>query len=372
LLQAALVGGLLLAQAFSLDAATREAEWKKVDDAIRKGLPKTAIEALEPIIAAALKDRAYGEAAKAIARKIVLEGNIQGNKPEEKIVRLEAAIAAAPKEILPLLQTILADWYWQYFQNNRWRFMRRSATAEAPGRDFTTWDLPRLFAEIDKQFSRALADAGTLQRTPVTAFNDLLTPGTVPDSWRPTLYDFIVAEALKFYSSGEQAAAKPQDAFELTADQPVYGVAPLFGTADEFIAGKLERRADESSVEKAFFLHRDRLRFHRADTDPSAYLDADLARLAWAYNTAVGDGKAARYKNALRAFVDRWADNESSAMALAAWANVVQSEGDRVEAHRLAERGRKAFPNSLGGRMCQNVIAAIEAKSASLDTERVW
>src|SRR5215468_351854 len=97
LLQAALVGGLLLAQAFSLDAATREAEWKKVDDAIRKGLPKTAIEALEPIIAAALKDRAYGEAAKAIARKIVLEGNIQGNKPEEKIVRLEAAIASAPK-----------------------------------------------------------------------------------------------------------------------------------------------------------------------------------------------------------------------------------------------------------------------------------
>ena len=29
--------------------------------------------------------------------------------------------------------------------------------AEAPGKDFTTWDLPRLFAEIDKRFSEALS-----------------------------------------------------------------------------------------------------------------------------------------------------------------------------------------------------------------------
>ena len=119
-------------------AAAREGEWKKVEEAIQKGLPKTAIEALDPIIQGAVKDKAYGEAAKAIARKIVLEGTIQGNKPEEKITRLEAEIAKAPPQLAPLLNTILANWYWHYFQNNRWRFMRRTATAQAPGSDFTT------------------------------------------------------------------------------------------------------------------------------------------------------------------------------------------------------------------------------------------
>src|SRR5688572_14045505 len=79
-------------------AAPRDAQWKKVDEAIQRGLPKTAIAELEPIIRAALRDKAWGEAAKAIARKLVLEGNIQGNKPEEKITRLEAEIAKAPKE----------------------------------------------------------------------------------------------------------------------------------------------------------------------------------------------------------------------------------------------------------------------------------
>src|SRR5580704_13186198 len=62
--------------------------WQKVDEAVKKGLPKTAIEHLNPILARALRDRAYPEAVKAISRKVALEGIIQGNKPEEKITRM--------------------------------------------------------------------------------------------------------------------------------------------------------------------------------------------------------------------------------------------------------------------------------------------
>src|SRR5204863_7701810 len=147
---------LLNTAVLSVAAGPRDAEWKKVQDAIQKGLPKTAITNLEPIIQGALKDKAYAEAVKAIGQRIALEGNIQGNKPEEKITRLEAEIAKAPKEMVPVLDTLLADWYWHYFQQNKWRFMQRTATAQQPGKDFTTWDLPRLFAEIDKQFQNAL------------------------------------------------------------------------------------------------------------------------------------------------------------------------------------------------------------------------
>jgi len=43
---------------FSLQASPRDAQWKQVEEAIRKGLPKTAITNLEPIIQSALKDRA--------------------------------------------------------------------------------------------------------------------------------------------------------------------------------------------------------------------------------------------------------------------------------------------------------------------------
>src|SRR5690349_1594532 len=135
--------GLLLLCSTAL-AGPRDAQWKKVEDAIKQGLPKSAITNLEPIIQGALKDKAYAEAVKAIGRKIALEGNIQGNKPEEKITRLEAEIAKVPKEMVPIMDTLLAHWYWEYYQQNRWRFMQRTMTAQVPGKDFTTWDLPRL------------------------------------------------------------------------------------------------------------------------------------------------------------------------------------------------------------------------------------
>src|ERR1017187_2299562 len=197
---------LIMAAYFSASAGPRDDLWRQVNEAVQKGQPKTAITNLEPIIAGALKDKAYAEATKAIAKKIALEGNIEGNKPEEKIVRLEAEIARAPKEMVPVLDTVLAHWYWQYFQQNRWRFMQRTATAQAPGKDFTTWDLPRLFTEIDRQFQKALAAERILKATPISAWDDLIEKGTMPDSDQPTLYDFIAHEALEFYMSGEQAA----------------------------------------------------------------------------------------------------------------------------------------------------------------------
>ena len=56
---------LMVSTHLSLRAAPRDDLWRQVNEAVQKGLPKTAITNLEPIIAGALKDKAYAEAAKA-------------------------------------------------------------------------------------------------------------------------------------------------------------------------------------------------------------------------------------------------------------------------------------------------------------------
>src|ERR1035438_6578018 len=349
-------------------AGPRDAQWKQVETAIQKGLPKTAITNLEPIIQGALKDKAYAEAVKAIGQKIALEGNIQGNKPEEKITRLEAEIAKSPKEMVPLMDTLLAEWYWQYFQQNRWRFMQRTATASQPGKDFTTWDLPRLFAEIDKQFQKALAAEKILKATPISAWDGLLQKGTTPDSYRPTLYDFIAYQALQFYTSSEQAAAKPQDAFELSAD------SPILDSADKFIGWQPAAGSDTDSPElKAIRLYQALLSFHRNDpAPPLAFAHADLERLTWGWNAAFGEEKNARYKAALESFIRTYADFDISSLAVERQARVLQQEGDLVGARKLALRGVELFPQSPGGKLCRNLLSEIEAKSATITTERVW
>ena len=362
----------LVLTCLDLTAASRDAAWKAVQDAIDKGLPKTAIEELEPIIKGALEDEAYGEATKAIARKIVLEGTIEGNKPEEKIVRMEDEISGAPAAMIPLLNTIQAHWYWHYFRQNRWRFIQRTATAEAPGEDFTTWDLPRLFARIDDHFTAALQAAPRLKEIPVSTFDELLEKGTLPDNYRPTLYDFIAHEALSFYTSGEQAAALPQDAYVLSAESPVLGSTRAFLDWRPMELAMAGGGDTNSPVLKAIGIYQDLLAFHENDEDQTAFLDVDLQRLNYGYNTAFGEIKNERYRSALERFVSSWPSHPLSALALHQWAQVVHGEDNLVEAHELATRGAESHPDSPGGKLCRNLVESIEARSIDLFTERVW
>src|SRR5262245_2614784 len=350
----------------SVLAAPRDALWKEVEDAVNKGLPKTAIEKLQPIIDAAVKEKKYAEAIKGIGKRIALEGNIQGNKPEEKITRMRTEIDKAPAEMKPVLEAIVANWYWHYFQQNRWRFMQRTQTAAPPGNDFTTWDLPRILAEIDKQFQKVLASADVLKKIPVADYNDLLEKGTMADSYRPTLYDFLAYNALEFYAAGEQAASRQQDSFDLLA------ASPIFADVAEFLEWKPETEDEDSKTLKAIRLYQDLIRFHQKDDDRSALLDADLARLEFGNNKAFGEEKTARFKAALRRFADKFADHEISARALHDLAVAVQGEGDLVEARKIAQEGMGRHANSVGARLCYNLIQQIESRQSQVATERVW
>jgi hypothetical protein len=347
-------------------AGTRDALWTQVQDAINKGLPQTAIKLLDEIIPGALADQAWAEATKAICLKIDQNGIIQGGKAEEMIVQLQAEIAAAQEPMKPVMEAVLGHWYWQYFQQNRWRFLQRTQTAEPPGADITTWDLATILAEIDRHFTLALEAEAALKATPIGVWDFLIEKGTVPDTYRPTLYDFLVFEALSFYNSGEQAGALPQDTFEIMAD------SPIFAPAAEFLAWQPQTSDTGSAKFKAIRLYQALLSFHQNDGDKTAFIDADLERLVFGNNQAVGPEKSDLYKAALERFTNEWKGNEIAARALYEWANVEYGQGNNLKAHTLAGQGWDQYPASVGGIQCYNLIQQIEAKSATITTERVW
>ena len=355
--------GLMATFAF---AGIRDEQWTKVNAAIGKGLPATAITELAPILQGALTDRAFGEAVKAISLRIALEGAIQGNKPEEKITRMQAEVTKAPPEMKPALECILAQWYWHYFQRNRWRFMQRTQAGSGSGEDLTTWDLPRILAEVDTHFTAALASADFLKTTPVATFEEVLEKGSVPDTYRPTMYDFLAHNALAFYTAGEQAGAKAEDSFELDGD------GPIFLPREAFVAWKPETTDAPSPTFKAVRLFQELLSFHAMDKDGSALADVDLLRLEYGNNRAVGEEKGRHYRAALTRFAEEWSPHEVSARAFAALAGALQGESAFVAARGVAERGLETFPNSAGAASCLNIIKKIEQKSASIRTERVW
>jgi len=343
----------------------RDAQWKEVEEAQAKDQPQTVAEKLRPIQAAAFAEKAWGEGTKALAMRLVLEGRIEGG-PNAAIKKLDAEIGSAPAEARPILRALQARWFFAYYRQNQWRFMRRSATAQPPGDDFETWDLPRILAEIDKRFQESLADKDALRKVPVDAFGDLFKKGELGDAYRPTLYDFIAHTALEFYSMEVVSAAKPTDAFAIDP------AAPALGTVQEFRAWKPESTDVDSPKLRALHLYQELLAFHADDKDRSAFLHCDLERIRWAGQAAAGDNKAQRFDTALRAFIETNAKDPVSADARQDVAQTLREARKSKEAHAMAKAGADAFPGHAFGKLCANIVKELESKDLNVRTESNW
>src|SRR5262249_182562 len=148
--------------------------------------------------------------------------------------------------------------------------------------------------------------------------------------------------------------------------------SPVFGLVEEFLRWQPQTSDTDSRTLKGIKLYQELLRFHQDEADRSAFLDADLDRLTFGYNKAFGEQKNARYKAALQAFAEPNAQQERSGLARSRWTAVLQTDGDLVEARRVAQDGARAFPNSPGGQLCANAVKDIEAPSYQIVTERAW
>ncbi len=341
-----------------------DAIWKQVEAAQNKGLPQTAIKHIDRILEITQRERRHGEWLKALSQKIMLEGLIQGNKPEEKVLRLKAEFDKADPNTRPLLKTILAQWYWHYYSRNHWRFIGRTQTQEMDEKDFTTWDLKKIFSEIDGLYQEVLREKELLSKIPVSDFKDFLEPGTMPLEIRPTLYDFIAHEAINFYTSAEQAAAKPEDAFEIEA------ASDAFGPLTEFLAYQPATEDTGSSKYKAIRLYQSLLAMHLGRRNSEALADLDLMRLQYVKNNGFGEDKNRIYMQRLEEAIGRYGQTQAAGMAYYLLARAWGEEGDLVKAHGLASEGQKRYPKTFGGQSCQAYINEIENKTLTLTGER--
>ena len=360
----------------------RAAQWQAVQKALDEGKPKTALEALAGVEQAAIAAGAWAEAARAIATRVLAETGDRPADDPERVIRLAAATAQAPAATRGVLEAIRANWTWGFYQQNQWRYQQRTQGG-ADGGDLATiaeWDLPTIVQEIRTRFAAAVGAAGSpertaLQRLPVAEWDALIAKGSMPDAWRPTVWDVVARDALEFAASGERGLMAPEDVFELDV------ASPALGTLEEFLAWRPEADAavtdEDSPLIEAAALYRGLLEFHldavnRGNADPAALLAADLDRILWAGNAAVGDGLEDRKEKALRAFIELAGGHETAALAALHLASLVQGQGDIVAAREIAAQAAAAHPKSPGGVQCANLVAQIESKELSLATERAW
>ena len=348
----------------SLAAGNTEDLWKKVSEAENNGLPQTAIDALKEIYKNASADNRQAEALKALLKHIVLDSNIKGNKAEEKVKFLKEEIEKADERMRPIMRTVLAQWYWHYFSNNRYRFINRTQTAGLNESDFTTWDLAKLFNEISGLYQQVLKDEEQLKKIPLSEYDQILEKGNLDAKLVPTVYDFVCLKALEFYESGEQAGAAPSDAFEFDASTAVFEEYSKF-------AEYSPATTDTGSVKLiAVKIYQGLLKFHAGDGDKDAFVDAEIRRLRYVKNTATGENKTDIYMKRLGELAAEYKSSGISALASFYIAEELYNKGEYVKALQIAEEAVKAHPGSDGATNCSVLINNIKERSYSLNAER--
>ncbi|HEX8515291.1 MAG TPA: alpha-2-macroglobulin family protein [Bacteroidia bacterium] len=375
-------GGMQQALLIFPKGSTYEKEWRKVDSLQEKGLIKSAHEVVTGIYNKAKSENNSSQFVKAVIHRMKFEQQMEEYSLEKALTRLNEEAAEAQFPVKPVLHSMIAESYWQYYQNNRWKFYNRSTTVNFDNSDITTWDLKSIFDKVIKNYQASLLNSDSLKRTPLNIYDDVLVKYDESRKFRPTLYDFLAHRAIDFYMNEEPDITRPAYKFELNSES-------YFWNQDDFAKMKIESRDTLSLKYYAIKNMQELIAFHADDKDPQALIDIDLKRLAFVKNKSVSEIKDSLYLQALKDLEAKFSAHQASAQVNAKIANVYFEKGNQYnpltdgdlpsersvkwmykKALELCEATMAKYPKSDGAADCNALAARIKEHSLQFTCEK--
>ncbi len=333
--------------------------WNEVEKLEQDGLPKSALQVVEDIAKKAKVDNNSPQIVKSLMYKsnfvLTLEEDAQLNIVND----FKEEIAKSKFPTKNILESVLANLYWQYFQQNRYKFYNRTNTEEkVDAEDFRTWDLQTLFDEVHLHFQKSLESGLLLQLQKLSAFNDILITQNDSKLFRPTLYDFLNHNALDFYKTNETSITKPAYKFEI--DNPEF-----LTDANTFSRLKIDSKDSTSLQLNALKIYQDLIQFHLKDKDASALADVNIERLLFVKQYATFNDKENVFIEALKNEVKQNESSEVSGLYQFEIASIYNQQGLQYnpkskvdvrwktkEAYELCNSVIEQFPKSKGAEKC--------------------
>ena len=369
----AAIGVALKAQKVGNDFAT---QWKRVDELIGKGLTKSALDEVSGIYSSAKKSNNEPQVIKTLLYKMTLQENLEENASIKSIDTLEREITATKEPAKSILQSITAQLYWNYYQQNRYRLYNRTNTVNFNKEDIATWTADDLHRKIGELYLASIQDKNLLQQTKLELFDAIIIKGNTR-YLRPTLYDLLAHRALEYFESDENDITRPAYAFEIKDKE-------AFAPPSEFIQHKFITKDSASLHQKALLIFQDILAFHLNDAKADALIDADIERIDFAHRYAVMDDKDTLYIEALQYIAQKYKDNAASAQAAFLVAQIIYNNASQPsknetkissytvkQAKEMLDAIAKKFPQSEGGINSRNLINQILHPEINLTTEKV-
>ena len=278
---------------FNYDNSKYEPLWKNADSLSKKGLSRSVLNVVDGIYEKAKKEVNAPQFAKAVIYKLKFESYIEEEAYVKAIHKISEEIKTTQYPIKPLMHSLLASIYWQYYINNRWKFNDRTRTVSFNSDDLRTWDLNKIIQKTIQNYSLSLEEENKLKRTPINIYDEIIT---VTDNslrkFRPTLYDFLAHRAVDFFMSEEPDIIRPAYKFEI--DQKQY-----LSSYTNFAKIKISSKDTISMKLYALTILQYLIKFHMNDKDPAALIAADLKRLKFVKSHSVLENTDSLYLNEL-------------------------------------------------------------------------
>jgi TonB-dependent SusC/RagA subfamily outer membrane receptor len=353
---------LLLIFAFiKADAQTFGELTYRIDSLANIGLAKSALAEVDKLDALARNNKNAPQQVKAAIFRMTFQSYLEENALMPIISRLKADIAHAEYPVKPVLQSILANMYWQYYQQNRWRFNQRTHL-DKPSDDITKWDLQTIIEETSNVYRQSLSEATREQHTPIGVLDGVLRGDKNTRNLRPTLYDMLVHRAFEFYLSEESALPKPRMPFTMND-------ARFFSGASQFVEVQIKTTDTTSTYYKGIKYLQQATAFHLKQGDEEALADIDLKRLTFVHTHARFYNADSLYLKALNDVAREFSAKPVSTDALVLLGQYQQQENDLVKAVSYFDRAVALFPGSLGGKNATILLKQINQKELSVQVE---
>ncbi|MCH2032245.1 MAG: MG2 domain-containing protein [Tenacibaculum sp.] len=350
--------------------------WKKVYEFEKENLPKSALKIVEKIYTKATADNNSPQLIKCLVYKSKLSINIEENAQLIIINDFKLQISKSSFPTKNILQNMLANLYWQYFQENRYNFYNRTKTAKkVDENDFRTWDLNTLFKEIHSAYQLSLNEKEKLQKVNIRKYKDILILHEESEKYRPSLYDLLAQNALVFYQTNEINITKPSFQFKLNNPD-------FICDSNLFTKLKLETKDSLSLQFNALKIFQELTRFHKKSKNFDALVDVDLQRLAFVSQNATFMNNETAYLETLQSSESNYKNLEAGSLYSFEIARVYNIQTNKYvqsknEEHRfknrqaleICEQIKKQFPNSLAAKKANVLISNIQQKQLILIAE---
>ncbi|HMG08882.1 MAG TPA: MG2 domain-containing protein, partial [Mucilaginibacter sp.] len=300
---------------------------------------------------------------RAVIYRMTFQSYLEENALVAIISRLKTAIDQSRFPVKPVLQSLLAETYWKYYQQHRYQFIQRSRL-EKPDSDFTKWDLYTIINETSHLYQLSLAEAQKEQNSPIGILDGVLVGDQSTRYLRPTLYDMLVQRAFDFYLTDEPGLVKPKLPFLL--NDPA-----LFDDSRAFSALHLNIIDTASSHYQGIKYLQQATLFHLQNNEQEALADIDLQRLRFLYAKATVRHRDSLYLSAVQQIASSFSAKPISSEALVMLGQYYQGLDSLKTANSYFKKAVAAYPESLGGKNAAILIKQIEAKDIAATIEEL-